>query len=209
MPRDRQSKCATAPSRARRWGSRGVMLTITTAVLVLGGPWANAAAIVDDGDFESPTVPAGDFATVEAGSTIGSWYVVTGSVDVVGDYVPGGFGWHPASGVQSIDLAGANPGSIVQRVPTVPGQLYLLRFAMAGNPAGGPKVKRMAITWNHGSLERLSFDSSVHTLDSMGWQYHEYTVMATKVHTQLKFRAAKSEFFCGPTLDDVSVTPAP
>jgi choice-of-anchor C domain-containing protein len=188
----------------------GGVLTAAAAIIALASPAAVAVTpIVGNGDFEYPVVEPGNFQTFNAGSHIGHWRVATGSIDIVGDFTPTGpFGWHPASGVQSIDLSGNNPGSIVQHLATVPGQVYTLRFAFAGNPAGGPRVKRMGISWDHTSLGRLSFDVTGHTLESVGWEYHEYSVTATTTLTQLRFRAAKHQSFCGPVLDDVSVTPA-
>jgi choice-of-anchor C domain-containing protein len=190
---------------------RAAILTAVIAAVCSLGPVASAAtgSVVRDGDFERPVAPADAWTTYAAGDRVLKWRVPTGSIDLIGAYQEGDITFAPAAGTQSIDLAGDNPGSIAQRLPTVIGQTYTLRFAMAGNPQCGiPAVKHMRVAWNHVRVARLSFDVTGHTPSDPGWIYQEFSVVATAPSTLLKFRAANNVVFCGPALDDVSVVPA-
>ncbi len=204
-------KIRTVPPHHLRPGRYvGSLAAAAAAVLMLAAPLAAAATttVVADGDFEHPTAPADSWITYVAGQRIKRWRVVSGSVDLVGAYEPGDKAFRSASGLQSVDLAGSEPGSISQRLSTVIGQSYTLRFAMAGNAFCGDSVKHMSVTWDGARVARLSFDTTGHTLDAPGWTYQAFTVTATTTTTLLKFRAAKNGDACGPTLDDVSVLPS-
>ena len=95
--------------------------------------------------------------TYFAGQTFGFWTVESGSVDQVGSL------WTASDGQQSLDLNGFENGVLYQDLQTVPGQTYLLRFAMAGNPDGGPTFRQMAVWWDTSSLDTLTFDTTGHT----------------------------------------------
>ena len=159
--------------------------------------------LVVNGDFEVPTASRYSYKVVAAGETWGSWRVGgTGGIDVVGM-------WEDASGNQSIDLNGS-PGkaSISQTLHTVAGKSYLLRFAMSGNGylQNEPAVKTMQVWWNGELLDTLSFDTTGHTLDEMGWIYHTYELpAATKSSTELKFASTTPLSVYGPAVDDVKV----
>src|ERR1700758_3025161 len=82
-------------------------------VLALAAGTAHAATnLVADGDFTSPS-GGNAFHQYSAGSSIGSWNVVSGSVDLVGAY------WQaPTAGAGSVDLNGHSDGSIDQSIAT-------------------------------------------------------------------------------------------
>lgn len=155
---------------------------------------------VANGDFEVPD--AGRNLTVYyAGQTFGNWTVESGSVDhIAGDY------WQAASGSQSVDLSGYSTGTIYQDIPTVPGYAYRLRFAMAGNPEGGPAIKQMEVWWGTTLVDTPSFDMTGHSKWDMGWVYHEYTVVAAATVTRLRFKSLV-DGTCGPVLDDITSGP--
>ena len=90
-----------------------------------------------NGGFETPAIPANAFIRYGTGSTIGPWRVSEGNVDLTGANF-----WQTADGRQSIDLEGSESGKIEQRLATRIGGCYTVTFALAGNPDGGPTVKR-------------------------------------------------------------------
>jgi choice-of-anchor C domain-containing protein len=156
-----------------------------------------AQDIVTNGDFETPDAGPG-WVVYHAGQTFGGWTVESGTVEHKGV-------WQDARGRQSVDLTGVGAGAIYQDLATVPGQTYQLRFAMAGNPGGGPAVKRMEVWWGDTGVDTPSFDTTGRTSDDMGWRYQQYSVTATAAVTRLRFKSL-IEGVWGPALDDVSVT---
>src|SRR5262249_61605813 len=87
-----------------------------------------------------------------------------------------------------------------------PGQTYELRFWIAGNPEGGPAIKRMAILWNGEQVAIRHADSTGHTDTDMGWQRHRLTLTATATTTRLEFQSLTPGAF-GPVIDKVAVGP--
>ena len=129
--------------------------------------------------------------------------VEKGTVEIVG-----GRYWQPATGQQSLDLNGSfeDVGTIYQDVPTQAGQKYRVRFAFAGNPDGGPTTKTFRVSWNGDQGTILSFETIGQSRTNMGWRYHEIIVLASGQTGRLHSQSLTTSF-CGPTLDDVSVTP--
>jgi choice-of-anchor C domain-containing protein len=155
--------------------------------------------IVTNGDFEVPDAGS-TFVTYRAGQSFGGWTVESGDIDHTGTL------WQAASGRQSVDLNRCSTGLIHQDLSTIPGQTYLLRFALAGNPDGEPAIKQMEALWDPTSVGRLSFDTTGRSRSSMGWGHQQYTVVATASVTRLWFRSLTAGCY-GPVLDDVSVMP--
>lgn len=153
-------------------------------------------SIVDNGDFEMPN--AGSFVTYSAGQSFGGWSVQLGSVDHVGTY------WRAARGKQSIDLNGVGPGTLYRDLPTIPGQTYVLHFAVSGNPTCAPVVKSLEVWWGESRIDGLSFDTAGHDTANMGWLYKDYHVVAQASPSRVRFRSMV-DGLCGPALDDVSV----
>jgi choice-of-anchor C domain-containing protein len=156
--------------------------------------------LADNGSFELPP-GISRYRVFAAGSDLPGWTVEQGTVEIVGPY------WQAVEGVQSLDLNGTfeDIGTISQEVVTVPGRHYKVRFAYAGNPEGGPTVKTTKVFWNDTVLAEVSFDTTGRSLADMGWVYYEYEVTATSANSRLKFQSA-TPTFCGPALDDVSIT---
>lgn len=159
-----------------------------------------------NGDFEAPRV-SGAFAQFFPPG-FKKWDITRGSIDIVHTF------WQAASGVQSIDLDGTARGAIAQGVPTVPDAEYLLSFQLAGNPDmsfcpdPSAQIKRMEVFWGATSLGIFEFDVAGHTFADMGWTPVSIPVTAPDTKTRLRF-ISRTRGLCGPTLDDVAVTPAP
>lgn len=159
-----------------------------------------AGNLLSNGDFECPAI-AGSYQAFAAKQTLCGWLVEAESVDLVGNL------WAAASGKQSIDLSGTpGKGTLVLEVPTVPGQSYRIRFALAGNFQGDPAKKQMAVAWENRDLATLTFDTTGRSASAMGWEYHEYTVTASGSTARLAFRSLTDGAF-GAVIDDVSVVP--
>ncbi|GAA0328819.1 choice-of-anchor C family protein [Actinoallomurus spadix] len=160
-----------------------------------------------NGGFENPVVPANGFTTFTGGSDIGAWRVVSGNVDVIGS----GF-WQAAEGNQSIDLDGDMAGAIEQSVPTRLGGCYNLTFSLAGNPDGGPALKRGYVRvaqrgFGHSSSQRnFAFDTTGKTRADMGYVSQRLRFRALGSSVTLTFGSATAGAF-GPVVDGVSITP--
>jgi choice-of-anchor C domain-containing protein len=155
---------------------------------------------VDNGGFEEPTVLA-EWSTFFPGSELGAWHVDGGGVDIVA-------GWQDAEGNQAVDLNARDPGSVYQDVATVPGQVYLLRFAFSGNPERAIPVKQMDVSFGGMQVATESFDTTGRSTSNMGWVRRTYEVVATASTTRLRFASLTTLSDAGPMIDDVSLVPA-
>ena len=156
---------------------------------------------IRNGSFEELVI-GGSYQAFFAGTDIGGgWIVEDGTVEIVRDY------WKAAEGHQSIDLSGLfeMAGTIYQEIATIPGQVYTLRFAFAGNPEDGA-TKRMKVFWNDGEIADLTVDTAGRSFTDMGWTYHTYTVTATGTTSRVKFQSLTFNFL-GPVIDDVTIRP--
>ncbi|HSX35451.1 MAG TPA: choice-of-anchor C family protein [Patescibacteria group bacterium] len=160
---------------------------------------AFAASAVTNGSFETGTDP-GVFSTLLAGNTtdLPGWTVASGSVDYIGSY------WTASDGARSLDMSGFNAGAVSQTFPTVVGHTYTVAFDMAGNPAGPPAVKTLAVDVG-GAPTNYTFDTTGQSLTDMGWKTQTYSFTATGISTTLTF-ASQDNTFYGPALDNVVVT---
>lgn len=200
---------------AARAACRSIVLLVSTILLVasagLATPPAGADGLVVNGGFEQPVVPQ-DILTYSAPASFAGWTVDRGSVDVTGLLVNGG--WQAAGGQQSLDLSGTSAGSVHQDVPTSAGSRYLLTFWYAGDPtftgslgcAPMSFLRHMTVSWENAKVDDITVDTTGRTRASMGWQKRSLLVTATADPSRLEFTSL-SEGWCGPTLDDVSVTP--
>jgi choice-of-anchor C domain-containing protein len=189
--------------RTPRTGGRS---PVPIVALALSLAWLTGQAgeinLVANGGFESPD-GVSTYTLFTKGSSIGGWTIEQGTVEIVAATY-----WQSAEGSQSLDLNGIidQIGTISQDITTTPGQHYRIRFALAGNPEGGPDIKSLKLSWAGKELEELRFDITGHSTTNMGWEYHEYVVHAPGATNRLRFQST-SPGFCGPALDDISVTP--
>ena len=170
---------------------------IAVLALALLAPVAQAAAF-SDGGFEDSSF-AGTFQTINAGSSFGSWTVLSGSVDLINTY------WTPYEGQYSLDLNGNTVGSIAQTFDTVAGKTYTVSFEMAGNTDGGGAVK--AIIAGTTNPNFFTFDSAGMTRSNMGWTGESFTFVADSSST-LTFTGFGSNGAYGAALDNITVTAA-
>ncbi|MFE6050935.1 choice-of-anchor C family protein [Kitasatospora sp. NPDC056446] len=180
------------------------LLAATAAATALAVP-AQAAggnralSRFDDGSFESPKVAANSFTEYNAGQVIGPWRVVSGSVDLIG----AGF-WQAAEGDQSVDLNGADSGTIAQTFATVPGTTYSVTYALAGNPAGGPVLRTGRVRIDGQNFQDFTFDITGKTMAAMGYVGRQFSFVAQNSGTTLSFVSTVAGPY-GPVIDNVQV----
>jgi hypothetical protein len=171
-----------------------------------------ASAQLLNGGFEDPNL---GFRTVIAGETYGSW-TNAGPSNIefvkaeVRPTLPG-LEFSAYEGSYWIDLVGTGaPSAIYQDVATLPGTLYEISFALAGNPWSGPQIMNMDVLWNGGIAGSYSHDTYGHTGDNMGWTVYTFVVTGTG-NDRLMFRATSGDSSAGPAIDAVTMTivPAP
>jgi hypothetical protein len=179
--------------------------------VVVGGLLTSSASanIVVNGSFEDPaiTTPLG-FVPFYAGSTgITGWTVTAPNasqgVDIVSASLYGNPAWAFA-GNQSVELAGTpGRGGVEQALATLPGQGYVLSFALSSQPLS-PVTGGVSVFWD-GTL--------IETLTSPGfgtWQTFTYNVVGGPDATSLLAFSGNIDGNFGTLLDDVSVVvPAP
>jgi choice-of-anchor C domain-containing protein len=158
-----------------------------------------------DPGFENGAATPGSFSTYGAGSTFGSWFVQSGSIDLINGL------WVSHGGSQSVDMNGSSIGAISQGIATTAGTSYDLSFWMSGNGAG---TKTMDVYW--GSLASTSLvgsyswtGSGAYSYSNMEWQQMTATgLVASNANTTLYFVSTTGGCCAGPALDDVSLTAA-
>jgi choice-of-anchor C domain-containing protein len=173
-----------------------------------GAAPAPPAPALADGGFEAPQVPASAFIRYGAGSVIGPWRVSQGSVDLTGPNF-----WQSADGRQSLDLEGSEPGTVEQRFPTRPGGCYTVLFALAGNPDGGPTVKRGWVrvaqhTLGHPTVQKnFVFNTAGRSRANMGYVQQRFRFRALAPSATVSLASTTGGGY-GPVIDAVTVTPS-
>ena len=179
--------------------------------MTLSSGQALAAVDISNGSFEAGTHGDGPFDTLGPGSTaITGWTIESGTIDWIGTY------WQPAGGNRSVDLNGGDAGTISQTLMTSVGVTYEVKFALSGNPEGGPteNVKTLLVSASGADPIQYTFDTAVsgNSLMNMNWVTETYTFVATSPSTALRF-ASTTPGRVGPALDRVEVsevvTPTP
>lgn len=182
----------------RRTGT-GIVLGLLATFLLAG---ATLAAALTDGSFETGTYVDGGsgFQQLDApNASIDGWTVDAGSVDWIGSY------WPAPDGDMSIDLSGADAGTLSQTFATTIGNTYTVSFLLSGNPAGPPEVKTLDVSATGGSSTSYTHDTAGTDLTSMVWTPETYEFLATSATTTLSFISTTSGAF-GPAIDDVVIT---
>ena len=157
---------------------------------------ASAANLLVNGDFETPTPPAGGYLTFSGGDSFTGWNVVGPNAGVFlidTDYAETGVTFPAQSGRASIDLTGyANQGpdaGISQTVSTIAGQLYTLSFWVGNADGSGnsnyllPSTVRLSI--NGGALQ--DFTNSDTTPFTTNWKFFSTSFTATGGATSIAF----------------------
>jgi choice-of-anchor C domain-containing protein len=158
--------------------------------------------LVQNASFETPDVSAVTFDVYSPGASFGGWSVETGSVDHISQRY-----WQSAQGRQSVDLSGSIgsvPGAISQHLAPEVGRTYLVRFALAGNPEGGPAVKQVQVWWGTTLLDTLSINTTGRSNWAMGWNYYQYSILNLDALVKLTFKSMTPGHY-GPVVDAISV----
>lgn len=178
----------------------GLALGVIAAFAFAGSTQAFTGAA--NGSFEDGTYVdnGGGFQQLDAPNTsIDGWSVDSGSVDWVGSY------WTAPDGAMSLDLSGADAGSISQTFDTTIGNTYTVAFLLSGNPAGPPSVKTLDVSATGGTPSSYSHDTTGSDLTTMAWTPETYEFLATSATTTITFQSTTAGPY-GPALDNVSVT---
>jgi choice-of-anchor C domain-containing protein len=183
------------------WG-----LIAGAAMLVLGAQGASAVTI-QNGSFESGSINPGSFTFLSSGSTVIDGWTVggAGGVDYIGTY------WNASNGSRSVDLSGGGIGSLSQLLTgMVIGQQYTITYDLAGNPAGAPTTKHLAVSVGSMGGGLATFNTGIlpSTLNNMGWITQSVTFIATASSATLTFLSQDNTSF-GPALDNVTIAATP
>ena len=192
--------------------------TAFVATVVLAGAASQAHAnLVVDGDFTNNITASPGFVTYSAGATLpgGPWYVVSGSVDLIGNYwqsPSGAPGANPPNG--SVDFGRISVGSISQTLTTSIGQQYQVSFDLSGNPDGNGttatpagNTKSLNVT-AAGSSPNFTYLTGTNTHSNMQYALETFDFVATTTSTVLTFASADTpQSFYGPVIGNVAVNP--
>jgi choice-of-anchor C domain-containing protein len=169
-------------------------IALAGATLAFTGP--------TNGSFETGTYVDGGsgFEELNSGDTsITGWTVDAGSVDWIGTY------WPAQDGSMSIDMSGADAGTISQMLATTIGNTYTVSFFLSGNPAGPPIVKTLDVSATGAAAASYTYDASGNDLTNMNWIPETYVFLATNASTTLSFVSTTSGPF-GAAIDNVVIT---
>ena len=155
-----------------------------------------------NGSFETGayTDNGSGFQQLDAPNTdIAGWSVDAGSVDWIGTY------WPAPDGAMSIDMSGADAGTLSQTFDTTIGNTYTVTFLVSGNPAGPPAVKTLELSATGGTTGLYTHDTTGTDLTTMVWTPQTYEFFATSATTTLTFTSTTAGAY-GPAIDAVAVT---
>ena len=178
----------------------GVALGVIAALAFAGSTQAFTGAT--NGSFETGAYfdNGTGFQQLDAPDTsIDGWSVASGSVDWVGTY------WTAPDGAMSVDLSGADAGSLSQTFDTTIGNTYTVAFLLSGNPAGPPSLKTLEVSATGGTTGLYSHDTTGSDLTTMVWTPETYTFLATSASTTITFLSTTAGPY-GPALDNVVVS---
>ena len=186
----------------KRRSSLGVALGFVASMAFVGGASAAFTGLTN-GSFEDSGTYADNgsgFQQLDAPNTsIDGWSVDAGSVDWIGTY------WPAPDGAMSIDMSGADAGTLSQTFDTTIGNTYTVTFLLSGNPAGPPTVKTLEVSATGGTTALFAHDTTGTDLTTMVWAPQTYTFLATSASTTLTFTSTTGGAF-GPAIDAVAVT---
>jgi hypothetical protein len=148
---------ARSPKANRRCAAALVSLAFSLAAIT---GHAGETNLVTNGGLEAPDGISA-YTLFGFGNSMPGWTIEQGTVEIIASTY-----WESAEGSQSLDLNGIEDfiGTISQDIPpSRPGQYYRIRFALAGNPEGGPVIKSLKLSWAGKELEQLRFDITGHS----------------------------------------------
>ncbi|HEX7345557.1 MAG TPA: choice-of-anchor C family protein [Candidatus Limnocylindrales bacterium] len=188
----------------KRRSSLGVALGFVASTAFVGSASAAFTGLAN-GSFETGAYTDNGFGfqQLDAPNTnIDDWTVDAGSVDWIADY------WTAPNGM-SIDMSGADAGTLSQTFDTTIGNTYAVTFLLSGNPAGAgagsPAIKTLEVTATGGTTGLYTHDTTGSDLTTMVWVPKTYTFLATSATTTLTFTSRTAGAY-GPAIDDVAVS---
>lgn len=104
---------------------------------------------------------SGYWNTHSAGTSIGEWEVLSGSIDASTTH-SGAFNQDDQIEGNFIDMNGHGAGHIRRSVEVIPDTTYNLSIDLGENGYGGPPVKTMEIIWNGQVVSTLEVDLPQH-----------------------------------------------
>ena len=189
----------------KRRSGLGVALGFVASMAIVGSASA-AFTGPTNGSFETGAYTDNGigFQQLDAPNTnIDGWTVAAGSVDWIGEY------WTAPVGDMSIDMSGADAGTLSQTFETTIGNTYTVSFLLSGNPAGAaagsPAIKTLEVTASGGTTGLYTHDTTGSDLDTMVWAPQTYEFFATSASTTLTFTSTTAGAY-GPAIDAVAVT---
>jgi len=192
-------------------------ILVFVAITFISGLFTKANTnLILNGSFEVGTNPGATIPLSNGSTAITGWEVTRGGIDYKGTY------WVAFDGNRSLDLDNSPGfGGIMQTFATNAGQEYLVTFAMAGNPywdqiLNDPPIKYMRVE-AAGDPADFSFNVTGHDYNNMGWETRSWQFTADSNSTTIEFYSLDSSEgrysgysgYCGPTLDNVSVSIVP
>ena len=189
----------------KRRSGLGVALGFVASMAIVGSVSAAFTGLTNGG-FETGAYTDNGigFQQLDAPNTnIDGWSVDAGSVDWIGEY------WTAGEGAMSIDMSGADAGTLSQTFDTTIGNTYTVVFLMSGNPAGdaigAPLVKTLEVSATGGTTGIYTHDTTGTDLTTMVWAPQTYEFFATSASTTLTFTSTTAGAY-GPAIDAVVVT---
>jgi subtilase family serine protease len=184
--------------------SAGVLFSNTTSHAVRTREFVLVAGqnLIQNGDFEYVSTPFDQLPAL-------SFWAQTGGIGFFDevpyptynyDWVDDGTytGYDPYSGTQFLVFGTAGTiGNISQNIATVPGQSYMLSFAVA-DPYGG-KTERFFVNWNNNTIY------SETNSPAYDWTLRTFILIATSTNTLLQFGSRNDNAFGFDALDDVTL----
>jgi choice-of-anchor C domain-containing protein len=187
----------------KRRSGLGLALGVLASIAFAGTSLAAFTGLTNGGleDVNATYVDGGSgFQQLNAGDTsLTGWTVDAGSVDWIGEY------WQAPEGAMSVDMSGANAGTLSQTFETTIGNTYTVSFLLSGNPAGEPVIKTLDVSATGGTVGNYTHDTTGTDLTSMVWTPETYTFLATSASTTLSFISTTATAW-GPAIDNVAVT---
>jgi choice-of-anchor C domain-containing protein len=190
---------------------------LSLLVLLGAAGLAHAQVTIVNASFEQYAKPLSNWSdpgnfdlNLDPGNTnITGWTVINGRIDYIGA------GWQAADGVRSVDLAGSpGSGGVSQTFATVPGFLYVIAFAMSGNPDRSfneNPLKTLRIQ-AAGQSADFSYDifAEGNSVTDMRWRPREFRFTATAATTTLEiFSTMPTSQFSGAAIDNITISAVP
>ena len=179
-------------------------LAAFTLSLVLGfAGSARGQNLLANGSFEDGPpipVPPGFLHLDPPSDALEGWFVTRDQID----YVAAAH-LSASDGSSSLDLNGTpGAGGVRQTFETLPGEPYLVSFALTGNTAGSTSLFRMRVEVDGGDQSAdLVYDEAQH--GGRVWVRHTWQFTASLALTTLEFYSLDLPSDFGPMLDSVRV----